>query len=84
MSFGQSNVEALRKVFDDYRAIRLVVDVGMHWKDWTREDAIKYMMANEPISEEGAVAEVERYMAYTASSILQDRSIEDQRFTKTL
>jgi uncharacterized protein (DUF885 family) len=52
-----------------HRAIRLVVDVGMHWKDWTREDAIKYMMANEPISEEGAVAEVERYMAHTAQAL---------------
>ena len=52
-----------------HRAIRLVVDVGMHWKDWTREDAIKYMMANEPISQEGAVAEVERYMAYTAQAL---------------
>lgn len=52
-----------------HRAIRLVVDVGMHWKGWTREQAIKYMMDNEPISEEGAVAEVERYMAYTAQAL---------------
>lgn len=52
-----------------HRAIRLVVDVGMHWKGWTREQAIEYMMANEPISEEGAIAEVERYMAYTAQAL---------------
>ncbi len=52
-----------------HRAIRLVVDVGMHWKGWTREEAIKYMMDNEPISEEGAVAEIERYMAYTAQAL---------------
>ncbi len=52
-----------------HRAIRLVVDVGMHWKGWTREEALKYMMDNEPISEEGAVAEVERYMAYTAQAL---------------
>lgn len=52
-----------------HRAIRLVVDVGMHWKGWTREEAIEYMMANEPISEEGAIAEVERYMAYTAQAL---------------
>ena len=51
------------------RAIRLVVDVGIHWKGWTREQAIEYMMANEPISEEGAIAEIERYMAYTAQSL---------------
>lgn len=52
-----------------HRAIRLVVDVGMHWKGWTREEAIKYMMDNEPISEDGAIAEVERYMAFTAQAL---------------
>jgi uncharacterized protein (DUF885 family) len=52
-----------------HRAIRLVVDVGMHWNGMTREEAIKYMMDNEPISEDGAVAEVERYMAYTAQAL---------------
>ncbi len=52
-----------------HRAIRLVVDVGMHWKGWTREEALKYMLDNEPISEEGAVAEIERYMAYTAQAL---------------
>ncbi len=52
-----------------HRAIRLVVDVGMHWKGWTREEAISYMMAHEPIAEDGAVAEVERYMAYTAQAL---------------
>ncbi len=52
-----------------HRAIRLVVDVGMHWNGWTREEAIKVMMENEPISEEGAVSEIERYMAYTAQAL---------------
>ncbi len=52
-----------------HRAIRLVVDVGMHWKGWTREQAIEYMMANEPISEDGAIAEIERYMSYTAQAL---------------
>ncbi len=52
-----------------HRAIRLVVDVGMHWKGWTREEALKYMMENEPISEDGAVAEIERYMAFTAQAL---------------
>ncbi len=52
-----------------HRAVRLVVDVGMHWRGWTREQAIEYMMANEPISEEGAIAEIERYMAYTAQAL---------------
>lgn len=52
-----------------HRAIRLVVDVGMHWKGWTREQAIAFMMDNEPITEDGAVAEIERYMAYTAQAL---------------
>jgi uncharacterized protein (DUF885 family) len=46
-----------------HRAIRLVVDVGMHAKGMTREQAIKYMMDNEVISEQLATAEIERYMA---------------------
>lgn len=52
-----------------HRAIRLVVDVGMHWKGWTREEALAYMLANEPISEEGAVAEIERYMAVPGQAL---------------
>lgn len=46
-----------------HRAIRLVVDVGLHTGKLTREQAIAYSMENEPISEAGAVAEIERYMA---------------------
>ena len=52
-----------------HRAIRLVVDAGMHAKGWTREQAIKYMMDNEPISEQSATAEIERYMAMPAQAL---------------
>ncbi|MBA2561648.1 MAG: DUF885 family protein, partial [Chitinophagaceae bacterium] len=52
-----------------HRAIRLVVDVGMHLKKMTREEAIKYMMENEAISEQGATAEIERYMAIPAQAL---------------
>lgn len=52
-----------------HRAIRLVVDVGMHTRSMTREEAIKYMMDNEAISEEGAVAEIERYMAIPGQAL---------------
>ena len=52
-----------------HRAIRLVVDVGMHTKGWTREQAIKYMMDNEAISDQAAVAEIERYMAIPAQAL---------------
>ena len=52
-----------------HRAIRLVVDAGMHAKGWTREQAIQYMMDNEPISEQSATAEIERYMAMPAQAL---------------
>jgi uncharacterized protein (DUF885 family) len=46
-----------------HRAIRLVVDTGIHSKDWTREQAIQYSLDNEAESEESVIAEIERYMA---------------------
>jgi uncharacterized protein (DUF885 family) len=52
-----------------HRAIRLVVDVAMHTGKMTREEAIKYMMDNEAISEEGATAEIERYMVYPGQAL---------------
>ncbi|MBT1704707.1 DUF885 domain-containing protein [Chryseosolibacter indicus] len=52
-----------------HRAIRLVVDVGLHTKGWTREQAIAYMMDNEPIAEQSAVAEIERYMAVPGQAL---------------
>jgi len=45
-----------------HRAIRLVVDVAIHTKGMTREQAIQYMMDHEGIDEQGATAEIERYM----------------------
>lgn len=52
-----------------HRAIRLVVDVGLHSKNMTREDAIKYMMAHELTSEADATAEIERYMAIPGQAL---------------
>lgn len=52
-----------------HRAIRLVVDVALHTKNMTREQAIQYMMENEAISEQGATAEIERYMAIPAQAL---------------
>ena len=46
-----------------HRAIRLVVDTGLHAKGWSREQAIRYSLDNEAESEESIIAEVERYMA---------------------
>jgi uncharacterized protein (DUF885 family) len=52
-----------------HRAIRLVVDVAIHSKNMTREEAIKYMTDNEAISEQGATAEIERYMAIPGQAL---------------
>jgi uncharacterized protein (DUF885 family) len=52
-----------------HRAIRLVVDVAMHEKNMTREQAIRYMMENEAISEQGATAEIERYIGNPAQAL---------------
>jgi uncharacterized protein (DUF885 family) len=52
-----------------HRAIRLVVDVGLHSRGMTREQSIAYMMANEPIDEHSAIAETERYMALPGQAL---------------
>ena len=44
-----------------WRAVRLVVDTGIHSKRWTREQAIQYFLDNAPLSESDATKEVERY-----------------------
>ncbi|WP_430968700.1 DUF885 domain-containing protein [Spongiimicrobium sp. 2-473A-2-J] len=46
-----------------HRAIRLVVDTGLHAKAWSREQAIQYSLDNEAESEASITAEIERYMA---------------------
>lgn len=46
-----------------HRAIRLVVDTGIHTKGWTREQAIAYSLANEAEPEYAIISEIERYMA---------------------
>jgi uncharacterized protein (DUF885 family) len=45
-----------------HRAIRLVVDSGIHSKGWTREQAIQYSLDNEAASEASIISEIERYM----------------------
>jgi uncharacterized protein (DUF885 family) len=44
------------------RAARLVVDTGMHSKKWSREKAIKFMLDNNPMTEDEATKEIERYI----------------------
>jgi uncharacterized protein (DUF885 family) len=51
------------------RAMRLVVDTGIHAKGWTRDQAIKYMTDNSPMPFSDATAEVERYIANPAQAL---------------
>ena len=51
------------------RAARLVVDTGAHAKHWTREQMIDYMLANNPMTEDEATKEVERYIDYPAQAL---------------
>jgi uncharacterized protein (DUF885 family) len=52
-----------------HRAIRLVVDSGIHSKDWTREQAIQYSLDHEAATEASIVAEIERYMSWPAQAL---------------
>jgi uncharacterized protein (DUF885 family) len=60
--FGGLNDEMLR-------AMRLVVDSGIHAQNWTREQAIRYMLDNSGMSETEATAEVERYIAIPGQAL---------------
>ena len=60
--FGKLSDEMLR-------AMRLVVDTGLHSKGWSREQAIQYMKDNSPMAESDIVAEVERYMAIPGQAL---------------
>lgn len=51
------------------RAMRLVVDTGIHAKGWTRDQAIAYMLANSDMGRTDATAEVERYIAIPSQAL---------------
>lgn len=52
-----------------HRAVRLVVDTGLHAKGWTREKAIQFSLANEAESEASIIPEIERYMAIPGQAL---------------
>lgn len=60
--FGTLNDEMLR-------AMRLVVDTGIHSKGWTRDQAIAYMLGHSGMSRTDATAEVERYIAIPSQAL---------------
>jgi uncharacterized protein (DUF885 family) len=52
-----------------WRAVRLVVDTGMHEKHWTRQQAIDYFLANVATSEYNATSEVDRYISWPGQAL---------------
>lgn len=54
---------------EQLRAMRLVVDTGIHAKGWTREQAIDFMLANSGMTRTEVVAEVERYIAIPSQAL---------------
>ncbi len=54
---------------DAFRAARLVVDTGIHYFRWTREEAIGFFRANTALSEQDMVAEVERYVVLPGQAL---------------
>ena len=70
-----------------HRAIRLVVDTGLHAKGWTREEAIQYSLDNEAESEASITSEIERYMANPGQALsykigqLKIRELRDKAST---
>ncbi len=60
--FGSLNDEMLR-------AMRLVVDTGLHEQGWTRDQAIAYMLENSAMGRTDATTEVERYIAYPGQAL---------------
>lgn len=60
--FGMLNQEM-------HRALRLVLDVGLHTKGWTREQAIQYSNDHEAAPEQGTIAEVERYIGMPGQAL---------------
>ena len=55
--------------YDMWRAIRLVVDTGMHYKDWTRDDAINLFLENTAKSQLDIENEVDRYIAWPGQAL---------------
>jgi len=58
-----------RLTYEMWRAMRLVVDTGMHYFGWTRQQAIDYMAANGALSLHNVTTEVDRYIAWPGQAV---------------
>ncbi len=58
-----------RLSYEMWRATRLVVDTGMHWKGWSKERAVQYMLDNTALSAANIDAEVNRYISWPGQAL---------------
>ncbi|HUU47048.1 MAG TPA: DUF885 domain-containing protein [Acidobacteriota bacterium] len=58
-----------RLTFDAWRAVRLVVDPGIHYFGWTRDQAIEYFRENTGLSDHNIESEVDRYIAWPGQAL---------------
>jgi uncharacterized protein (DUF885 family) len=70
MGFYKDPIQRFGTLSDEMlRAMRLVVDTGIHSKGWTRNQAIKYMLDHSDMGKTDATAEVERYIAIPSQAL---------------
>lgn len=58
-----------RLTYEMWRACRLVVDTGLHWKGWTRQQAIDYMAGNTALAIHEVTTEVDRYIGWPGQAL---------------
>ena len=58
-----------RLTYEAFRAIRLVVDTGMHAFGWSREKAIQYMLDNTGLGQKAVEAQIDRYITWPAQAL---------------
>ena len=70
MGFYKDPIQRMGTLDDEMlRAMRLVVDTGIHSKGWTRDQAIEYMLTHSSMGKTDATAEVERYIAIPSQAL---------------
>lgn len=55
--------------FEMWRACRLVVDVGMHYKGWSKEEAFDFLKSNAPLAEHDINSEIDRYISWPGQAL---------------
>ena len=83
MGIYETPYELAGKLTDEmYRACRLVVDTGIHAFDWTREEAIDYLLSNTALSRYSCEAQVDRYISWPGQATaykMGERTIREIR-----